>query len=849
MAYPFRDIEKKWQQYWADNKTFKTGTDESKPKYYVLDMFPYPSGAGLHIGHPEGYTATDIIARFYNMKGYNVLHPMGFDAFGLPTERYSMTTGIHPVDATKVNIENFVRQLNSLGFNYDWDVMVNTTDPNYYKWTQWMFVLIYNSWYDHNLQKARHISELPIPANLANEKQIEEYRDNHRLAFISMKPVNWCEALGTVLANEEVDEWKSKGYTVERRPMRQWMLRITEYADRLLSDLDLVEWPQSTRDMQINWIGKSVGAEVVFKTETGKEITVFTTRPDTIFGATYLVIAPEHSLVAELTSNENLESVKNYIEKSSLKSDLERQELNKDKSGLFIGSFAINPATGENIPIWIADYVLVHYGTGAIMAVPGHDERDHEFAQKFGLPIVQVVAPSEGEIIDIQATAFCEKSGVGINSENSELSLNGVPSPEAILKTISWLENKGIGKAKVQFKLRDWLFSRQRYWGEPMPIMFFEDGTKRALDLDELPLVLPEVSDFQPAGTGESPLAKVESWINFVDKKTGKKARYETNTMPQWAGSCWYYLRYFDNANDAIFSDIEKQKYWMDPSGVDLYVGGSEHAVLHLLYSRFWHKVLFDYGYVSTKEPFKKLFHQGLIMGEDGEKMSKSRGNVVNPDVVVNEYGADSLRLYEMFLGPLEASKPWQTKNIIGVFNFLNRVWRLIVTDEGILSPNVQDVELNPEQEFVMNSTIKKVSEDIPTLSFNTSIAQMMIFVNEFIKADVKPLKAMESLVLCLSPFAPHIAEELWSILGHKESIYFAKFPEYDDAKTVKSEIELVIQVSSKIRSKISAPLDLTQEDAEKLALADSQVQKHLEGKQIRKVIFVKNKLINFIAG
>ncbi|MBX3044290.1 MAG: leucine--tRNA ligase [Candidatus Kapabacteria bacterium] len=849
MAYPFKDIENKWQQYWAENKTFKTGTDFSKPKFYVLDMFPYPSGAGLHIGHPEGYTATDIIARFYNMKGYNVLHPMGFDAFGLPTERYSMTTGIHPVDATKDNIENFVRQLNSLGFNYDWDVMVNTTDPNYYKWTQWMFTLIYNSWYDHDLQKARPISELPIPSHITDEKEIEDYRDSRRLAFISMKPVNWCEALGTVLANEEVDEWKSKGYSVERRPMRQWMLRITEYADRLLNDLDLVEWPQSTRDMQINWIGKSVGGEIVFKTESGKEITVFTTRPDTVFGATYLVLAPEHALVDELTSEDNAESVKNYIEKASAKSDLERQELNKDKSGLFIGSYAINPATGEKIPIWIADYVLAHYGTGAIMAVPGHDERDHEFATKFSLPIIQVVAPTEGEMIDIQQAAFCEKSGVGINSENNELSLNGVPSPEAILKTISWLETKGIGKAKVQFKLRDWLFSRQRYWGEPMPIMFFEDGTKRALEIDELPLVLPEVTDFQPAGTGESPLAKVDSWVNFIDKKTGKKAGYETNTMPQWAGSCWYYLRYFDNANDEIFSDLEKQKYWMDPAGVDLYVGGSEHAVLHLLYARFWHKVLFDYGYVSTKEPFKKLFHQGLILGEDGEKMSKSRGNVVNPDIVVNEYGADSLRLYEMFLGPLEATKPWQTKNIVGVFNFLNRAWRLIATEDGKLSPNVQDIELTSEQEFVMHSTIKKVSEDIPALSFNTSIAQMMIFVNEFNKYDIKPKIAMESLVLCLAPFAPHIAEELWAVLGHKESIYFAKFPEYDESKTIKNEIELVVQVSSKIRAKLQVTLDLAQEDVEKLALADSLVQKHLEGKQIRKVIFVKNKLINFIAG
>lgn len=848
MAYPFKEIEKKWQKYWADNKTFKTGTDTNKPKYYVLDMFPYPSGAGLHIGHPEGYTATDIIARYYKMKGYNVLHPMGFDAFGLPTERYSMTTGIHPVDATKTNIENFIRQLNSLGFNYDWDLMINTTEPSYYKWTQWMFTLIYNSWYDRDLKKARPISELPIPEHLKDELDIEEYRDSRRLAYISMIPVNWCEALGTVLANEEVDEWKSKGYSVERKPMRQWMLRITEYADRLLNDLELVEWPQSTRDMQINWIGKSVGAEIVFKTETGSDITVFTTRPDTIFGAMYLVLAPEHHLVKELTTGEKLAEVENYISQASEKSDLERQELNKDKSGIFIGSYAVNPATGNKIPIWIADYVLAHYGTGAIMAVPGHDERDHEFALKFNLPILQVVSPQVGKLIDINDAAYCEKSGYGINSENSELSLNGVQTNEAIRKTISWLETKGIGRAKVQFKLRDWLFSRQRYWGEPMPVMFFEDGTKRALDMDELPLVLPDVPDFQPAGTGESPLAKVETWVNFIDKKTGKKARYETNTMPQWAGSCWYYLRYFDNDNEQIFCDTDKQKYWMEPSGVDLYVGGSEHAVLHLLYSRFWHKVLYDYGYVVTKEPFKKLFHQGLILGEDGEKMSKSRGNVVNPDIVVNEYGADSLRLYEMFLGPLEATKPWQTKNIVGVYNFLNRVWRLIATDDGEISPFVKDIELNSEQEFVMHSTIKKVTEDIPALSFNTAIAQMMIFVNEFNKSDVKPLKAMEALILCLAPFAPHIAEELWSIIGKKESIYFADFPSYDIEKTAKSEIEFVVQVSSKIRAKLLLPVDLTQEEAENAAMQEPQVQKHLEGKQVKKVIFVKNKLINFIA-
>ncbi len=849
MSYPFKEIESKWQKFWSENHTFKVEEDYNKPKYYVLDMFPYPSGTGLHIGHPEGYTATDIIARYYKMKGYNVLHPMGFDAFGLPTERYSMTTGIHPEEATKVNIDNFIRQLNSLGFNYDWTKSVNTTEPEYYMWTQWMFLLIYNSWYDHDLEKARPISKLPIPQNLKSEKEIEDYKDSKRLAFISMIPVNWCEELGTVLANEEVDEWKSKGYTVERRPMRQWMLRITEYAERLLRDLELCEWPQSTRDMQINWIGKSEGAEVNFQSESGKNITVFTTRPDTLFGATYLVLAPEHKLVSELTTDDFKNKIDDYIKQAAEKSDLERSELNKDKTGKFIGSYAINPVNGNKIPIWIADYVLAHYGTGAIMAVPGHDERDHEFARKNNLPIIQVVAPNKNEEIDIQSAAFCEKTGFGYNSKNSEISLNELETPIAIRTMIDWLESKGIGKGKIQFKLRDWLFSRQRYWGEPIPIIFFEDGTKRCLDEDELPLVLPKVSDFQPSGTGESPLAKVDSWINFIDKKTGKKARYETNTMPQWAGSCWYYLRFVDNKNSEIFCSLDKQKYWMEPNGVDLYVGGSEHAVLHLLYSRFWHKVLYDYGYVTTKEPFKKLFHQGLILGEDGEKMSKSRGNVVNPDTIVNEYGADTLRLYEMFLGPLEASKPWQTKNIVGVYNFLNRAWRLITNEDGKLSEKVLDIPLNDEQEYVLHSTIKKISEDIPNLSFNTAIAQMMIFINEFNKSDIKPRKAIEDFVKCLSPFAPHICEELWQILGYENSIYFEKFPEFDETKTIKQTVEMVIQVTSKIRSKIQMPLDLSEEEVKKIAIVDPHVQKHLEGKQIRKIIFVKNKLINFIAG
>lgn len=849
MAYPFETIEPKWQQYWQSNKTFKTLDTFDKPKYYVLDMFPYPSGAGLHIGHPEGYTATDIIARYKTMKGFNVLHPMGFDAFGLPTERYCMTTGIHPTDATRVNIENFKRQLDLLGLSYDWDREINTTDPGYYKWTQWMFLEIYNSWYDETAQKARYIDDLPIPIELKSEAEIEAYRDEHRLAYITMIPVNWCEELGTVLANEEVDEWKGKGYTVERRPMRQWMLRITKYADRLLEDLSLVHWPSSTRDMQEHWIGKSEGGDITFDLiGIDKTITVFTTRPDTVFGSTYLVLAPENELVKDITTPENLAAVKEYIEKASMKSDLERTDLAKEKSGVFTGGYAENPATKERIPIWIADYVLAHYGTGAIMAVPGHDERDHEFAMQFGLPIIRVVSPADGSDWDILESAYTDKSGIMVNSASDELDINGLQASDAITKTIEWLESKNIGKGKVQFKLRDWLFSRQRYWGEPIPMMFFEDGTKRALTPDELPLRLPEVDDFQPAGTGESPLAKVDEWMNFIDPKTGKKARYETNTMPQWAGSCWYYLRYIDPHNDEIFCDKDKQRYWMGENGVDLYVGGAEHAVLHLLYARFWHKVLFDHGYVVTPEPFNKLFHQGLILGEDGEKMSKSRGNVVNPDIIVEEYGADSLRLYEMFLGPLEAAKPWATQGISGVFNFLNRAWRMIVSQEGKLHENIIERPLSADEEYVLHSTIKKVGEDIERLSFNTAISQMMIFVNEFFKSPDLPREAIVKFVKILAPFAPHIAEEFWSILGYEHSISNEGFPQYDEAKTKKSEIEFVIQVQSKIRGKLSLPIDSTRETVEKLAREDSKVASYLAGKEIKKVIFVPNKLINFIA-
>ncbi|MFP4544028.1 MAG: leucine--tRNA ligase [Candidatus Kapaibacterium sp.] len=844
-AYPFREIEKKWQKYWDENNTFAAADSFEKPKYYVLDMFPYPSGAGLHIGHPEGYTATDIVARYKRAKGFNVLHPMGFDAFGLPTERYSMKTGIHPTEATKANIENFIRQLKMLGLAYDWTKMINTTDPAYYKWTQWMFLLIYNSWYDHEQQKARHIDELPVPEGLS-EKEAEGYKDSRRLAYIAMIPVNWCEELGTVLANEEVEEWREKGYTVERKPMRQWMLKITEYADRLLDDLKLVDWPNSTIEMQKNWIGKSTGANIIFRIEGSSEsIPVFTTRPDTLFGSSYLVLAPEHELTERITTFDKREEVKKYVHEASLKTDLERQELSKEKSGVFTGAYAVNPATAESVPVWIADYVLAHYGTGAIMAVPGHDSRDHEFATAFGLPVKQVVAPETGKW-DISKEAYTGE-GVSVNSANDEVSLNGLKTPEAKEKIINWLRDKNIGNAKIQFKLRDWLFSRQRYWGEPIPVMFFKDGGKRALDPEELPLTLPEVDNFKPAGTGESPLATVDSWVNFTDVKTGKKAAFETNTMPQWAGSCWYYLRYPDPENDEIFCDKQKEEYWMKPDGVDLYIGGAEHAVLHLLYARFWHKVLFDYGYVSTKEPFNKLFHQGLILGEDKRKMSKSLGNVVNPDEIVGEYGADSLRLYEMFLGPLEAAKPWVTEGISGVHNFLNRAWRLIVQD-GRLSPDVQEVGLSPDQDYELNFMIKKVAEDIEGLSFNTAISQMMIFVNEFNKAKVKPKSAMEKFVICLAPFAPHIAEELWRILGHDGSVAKAEYPGYDESKIKKQEIEFVVQILSKIRARIAVAPDLPQEEIEKIAKSDERVQKYLEGKTIRKVIFVPNKLINFIA-
>ncbi|MCS6965840.1 MAG: leucine--tRNA ligase, partial [Candidatus Kapabacteria bacterium] len=783
MSYPFAEIESRWQQWWEEQGLYRVEERSDLPKFYVLDMFPYPSAAGLHIGHPEGYTATDIITRYKRMQGYNVLHPMGFDAFGLPTERYSMQTGIPPQDATEHNVANFRRQLKMLGFSYDWSREILTTDPRYYKWTQWMFTLIYNSWYDPEQHRARPISELPLPEGLRDPLDIQSYQDQFRLAYLATMPVNWCPELGTVLANEEVDEWREKGYTIERRSLQQWMLRITAYAERLLQDLDLLEWPESTKEMQRNWIGKSFGAEIFFPVLGHPDIRVrvFTTRPDTLFGSTFLVLAPEHPLVETLTTPEQRPLVAEYQQRVARQLESERLQ-ERPKTGVFTGSYAIHPATGTQLPIWIADYVVLQYGTGAIMAVPGHDERDHAFAHAFGLLIRQVVKPADGSPWNITEAAFID-DGVNVNSSADGISLDGLPTSEAKERIIQWLEASGMGRRTITYKLRDWLFSRQRYWGEPIPILYYDDGTRRALELDELPLLLPERVSFLPTGKPESPLASVADWVYFHDPKTGKPARRETNTMPQWAGSCWYYLRFLDPHNDSWFCDPAKERYWMQPHGVDLYVGGAEHAVLHLLYARFWHKVLYDYGYVSTPEPFHRLFHQGLILGEDGRKMSKSLGNVINPDDVVTQYGADALRLFEMFLGPLEATKPWSTKGIEGIARFLNRVWRLFVEEDGSLSPAISDDPLTEDQEFLLHSTLKKVTEDIEALRFNTAIAQMMVFVGEVYHMPRRPRSLLEPFLLCLAPFAPHIAEELWHRLGHTDSVVTQRFPLYDSQK------------------------------------------------------------------
>ena len=857
MKYDFLRIEAKWQQYWSEHKTFRADADPRKQKLYILDMYPYPSGSGLHVGHPEGYTATDIYSRFKRMNGYNVMHPMGWDAFGLPAERYAMQTNVHPKLTTEENVNTFRRQIKNLGLGYDWDREVNTTDPQYYKWTQWIFLQIYNSWYDTRLDKARPIDSLVheleqdgtrglgIEQLLTadqwkqlSKKAKQDFLAQFRLVYSAEVPVNWCEALGTVLANEEVGEWTEKGYSVERRPMRQWMMRITAYAERLLRDAKELDWPVSTMEQQRNWIGRSEGAEIEFEIKGGRRrLRVFTTRPDTLFGATYMVLAPEHPFVETITTDKQRPAVEQYVRQSSLKSDLERGT-EKIKSGVFTGAYAVNPATRKDIPIWIADYVLMGYGTGAIMAVPGHDERDFEFAKAFGLDVVTVVSGNQkdGEV-------FVD-DGVAINSSTDGLDINGRTTSEAKKLVTEWLERRQIGKSAIQYKLRDWLFSRQRYWGEPIPIIHLEDGTIRPLLIDELPLELPELEKFQPSGTTESPLSLAHAWVNIVDPVTGLKGRRETNTMPQWAGSCWYYLRYLDPNNSQTFCAKDKEQYWMP---VDLYIGGAEHAVLHLMYARFWHKVLYDLGHVSTREPFMKLRHQGTILGEDSRKMSKSRGNVVNPDEVVSRYGADSFRLFEMFMGPLEEMKPWSTKGVEGVYRFLNRVWRLFVDEDGTLDASICDSPITPEFERLYHQTTKKITEDIETLRLNTAIAQMMIFVNEAMRLEKKPKSVMEQFVLLLSPFAPHVSEELWELLGHSGSVAAQPWPAFDPSKTLEQEIEVVFQVNGKLRSKKFVPLNTDEPALEQRALEDANVRRYLDGKKIVKRIIVKNKLVNFV--
>ena len=849
--YPFDVFEPKWQQIWDERKTFKVnnpgeeGFDASKPKYYVLDMFPYPSGAGLHVGHPEGYTATDIVARFKRMNGFNVLHPMGWDSFGLPAEQYAIKTGQHPSVTTFRNIDNFRRQLKMLGFSYDWDREIATTDHEYVRWTQWIFLQLYNSYYNKELKKARPVSELE------EQGLSREEIDQRRLAYVAEAAVNWSPDLGTVLANEEVEEWKSKGHRVERRPLRQWMLRITDYAERLIDELEPLDWPESIKLLQRNWIGKSEGAEVDF-TLDGETITVYTTRPDTLFGATYMVLSPEHPLVDTVTTPEQKHAVEQYRAQCASKSDLERTDLSKEKTGVFTGAYAVNPVNGKQIPVWIADYVLMGYGTGAIMAVPAHDERDFAFAQVFGLPILQVVQPPSE---DTDWRGFCGYEGSSVNSGF----LTGLPTPEAKEKMILWLEENGKGRRKVNYKLRDWLFSRQRYWGEPFPIVW-EDGRHRALPESELPVLQPDLDDFAPTGDPRGPLVKAAEWIAYTPT-----AHRETNTMPQWAGSCWYYLRYLDPANTERFVSREAEQYWMGSAGslggVDLYVGGTEHAVLHLLYARFWHKVLFDLGYLSTNEPFQKLVNQGLILGEDGQKMSKSRGNVVNPDDIVREYGADSLRLYEMFMGPLKDVKPWATKGVEGISRFLARVWRVAFREnqEGEWEINSKLVENAPEAGVLavrkeVHKTIIKVTEDINGMSFNTAIAKMMECTNAMTSADVVDVQDYDAFLTLLNPFAPHLTEEIHSRLQTtfpalaQTQLCQKSWPEWEEALLEENTVPMVIQVNGKLRDKLEVPKDISREELEKQALASAKVKTFLDGVTVRKVIVVPGRLVNIVA-
>ncbi len=835
--YPFDQFESKWQSHWAENKIFRTpgpgeeGFDASKPKYYILDMFPYPSGEGLHVGHPEGYTATDIVGRYKRMNGFNVLHPMGWDAFGLPAEQYAIKTGQHPRITTEANTNNFRRQLQELGFGYDWDREVNTTDPKYVRWTQWIFLQLYNSYFCDEDQKAKPVSELE--AKGWSQDQI----DDVRLAFIHEAPVNWSPSMGTVLANEEVQEWKDKGETVERRPLRQWMLRITKYAQRLIDELEPLDWPESIKALQRNWIGRSEGAEVVFDVE-GNDVTVFTTRPDTLFGATYMVLAPEHPLVAEITATGQKEAVESYVVACASKSDMERG-LDKEKTGVATGAFAINPVNGEKIPVWIADYVMMGYGSGAIMAVPAHDERDFEFAGKFELPILQVVQPTGDQ--DWQGYT---DPGTAINSGF----LDGLKTKDAKKNIIHWLGENGKGEKKIQFKLRDWLFSRQRYWGEPFPLLWDkESGQHSAVPESELPLLQPEMEDFKPTGDPRGPLINCTDWINYSDK-----LQRETNTMPQWAGSCWYYLRYCDPHNEEHFLSPESENYWGNSDGfVDFYVGGKEHAVLHLLYSRFWHKVLNDLGHVKTSEPFKRYFAPGLIMGEDGQKMSKSLGNVVNPDDVVSNYGADALRLYEMFMGPLDQDKPWAMKGVEGVHRFLAKVWRLAFVEnqesQWELSGKIVAGE-NADLAKITHQTIKKVQEAIETLRFNTAISSMMECTNAYTAEGEIPRHLFLTFLKLLNPFAPHLSEEINSALGESELLSEQSWPVLDESLLVESEIQIIVQVNGKLRARLTVPADISKEDLEAQALADSNVTAHTDGKTVRKVIVIPGKLVNIVA-
>ena len=846
--YNFSEIEKKWQTFWEENKTFKVEMDENKPKYYVLDMFPYPSGQGLHVGHPEGYTASDIVSRYKRMRGFNVLHPIGWDAFGLPAEQYAVQTGTHPAITTKANVSNMKRQIKSLGFSYDWDRELNTTDPNYYKWTQWIFLKFYNSFFDENLQKARPIEELEIPQDIkANGKEaVAEYINSQRLAYEHEAPVNWCPALGTVLANEEVVNGVSErgGHPVVRKPMRQWMLRITKFAERLLDGLDDLDWSHSIKKLQFDWIGKSIGAEVDFALDGFDEkIRVFTTRPDTLFGATYMVLAPEHHLVDEITSEQYKDAVADYKETAARKSDLDRTDLAKEKSGQFTGAYAINPVNGAKIPVWISDYVLVSYGTGAIMAVPAHDTRDFEFANAFGLDVIQVVKSNDPEEVAKAATGEICFAGHGTAINSGEF--DGMPTAEVKEKIIDWLEKDGLGKKAINYKLRDWLFSRQRYWGEPFPILHAEDGERLCLNDADLPLVLPEVENYKPSETGQPPLGNAEDWVNVI-LPDGRKAKRELNTMPQWAGSCWYYLRYIDVLNSDKPFDPEKEQYWLP---VDLYIGGAEHAVLHLLYSRFWHKLLFDLGYVKSPEPFQKLINQGMILGSDGQKMSKSRGNVVNPDKVIEDYGADSMRLYEMFMGPLEASKPWNMNGVEGVHRFLQKFWRQVVDEEtGKLSANVVDIEANEETLRLLHQTIGKVGSDIDNFAFNTAISQMMIMVKHIGKLEQKPISVLKSLTLVLAPFSPHVAEELWQILsGEGNSIAYHQWPEYIEELAKEREIEIALQVKGKIKDRIMVNPELEQSELEQVALSNEKIVSEITGKEVRKIIVVKGRLVNII--